>query len=99
MLIAARNLPGRRVSKFFHDKGLKNEPKRCKPCKHAKNERLGCDLGGPISRHQTTHRSNRYLRSMPGANHRTLLSFTGPSRLLPCLFSGFARNGGHRLSL
>ncbi len=25
---------------FFHDKGLKNEPKRCKPCKHAKNERL-----------------------------------------------------------
>ncbi len=25
---------------FFHDKGLKNPPKRCKPCKHAKNERL-----------------------------------------------------------
>jgi len=25
---------------FFHDKGLRNEPKRCKPCKHAKNERL-----------------------------------------------------------
>jgi CxxC-x17-CxxC domain-containing protein len=25
---------------FFHDKGLQNEPKRCKPCKHAKNERL-----------------------------------------------------------
>lgn len=25
---------------FFHDKGLKNEPKRCKPCKHAKNKRL-----------------------------------------------------------
>lgn len=25
---------------FFHDKGLKNEPKRCKPCKLAKNERL-----------------------------------------------------------
>lgn len=25
---------------FFHDKGLKNEPKRCKPCKQAKNERL-----------------------------------------------------------
>lgn len=25
---------------FFHDKGLKNEPKRCKPCKHAKNDRL-----------------------------------------------------------
>src|SRR5215218_2884160 len=23
---------------FFHDKGLKNEPKRCKPCKQAKNE-------------------------------------------------------------
>ena len=25
---------------FFHDKGLKNEPKRYKPCKQAKNERL-----------------------------------------------------------
>lgn len=25
---------------FFHDKGLKNEPKRCKACKLAKNERL-----------------------------------------------------------
>jgi len=25
---------------FFQDKGLKNEPKRCKPCKQAKNERL-----------------------------------------------------------
>jgi CxxC-x17-CxxC domain-containing protein len=25
---------------FFHDKGLRNEPKRCKPCKHSKNDRL-----------------------------------------------------------
>jgi len=25
---------------FFHDKGLKNPPKRCKSCKQAKNERL-----------------------------------------------------------
>ncbi len=25
---------------FFHDKGLKNPPKRCKSCKKAKNERL-----------------------------------------------------------
>ncbi len=25
---------------FFHDKGLKNPPKRCKLCKQAKNERL-----------------------------------------------------------
>jgi CxxC-x17-CxxC domain-containing protein len=25
---------------FFHDKGLKNEPKRCKPCKQSKNDRL-----------------------------------------------------------
>ena len=25
---------------FFHDKGLRNEPKRCKPCKQAENERL-----------------------------------------------------------
>ncbi len=25
---------------FFHDKNLQNPPKRCKPCKQAKNERL-----------------------------------------------------------
>jgi CxxC-x17-CxxC domain-containing protein len=25
---------------FFHDKGLKNPPKRCKSCKQAKNDRL-----------------------------------------------------------
>jgi CxxC-x17-CxxC domain-containing protein len=25
---------------FFYDKGLKNPPKRCKPCKQAKNERI-----------------------------------------------------------
>lgn len=25
---------------FFADKGLKNEPKRCKPCKKKKNERI-----------------------------------------------------------
>ena len=25
---------------FYHDKGLKNPPKRCKSCKQAKNERL-----------------------------------------------------------
>jgi CxxC-x17-CxxC domain-containing protein len=25
---------------FFHDKGLRNEPKRCKPCKQAKTLRL-----------------------------------------------------------
>jgi CxxC-x17-CxxC domain-containing protein len=25
---------------FFHDKGLKNPPKRCKDCKKAKNERI-----------------------------------------------------------
>ncbi len=25
---------------FFRDKGLRNPPKRCKPCKQAKNDRL-----------------------------------------------------------
>lgn len=25
---------------FFRDKGLQNPPKRCKPCKQAKNERI-----------------------------------------------------------
>ena len=25
---------------FYHDKGLKNPPKRCKTCKQAKNQRL-----------------------------------------------------------
>ncbi len=29
---------------FFADKGLKNEPKRCKPCKTRKNERIAATL-------------------------------------------------------
>ena len=34
---------------FFHDKGLKNEPKRCKPCKQAKNERLAAITAAQMS--------------------------------------------------
>ena len=34
---------------FFHDKGLKNEPKRCKPCKQAKNDRLAAISSGHAS--------------------------------------------------
>jgi CxxC-x17-CxxC domain-containing protein len=34
---------------FFHDKGLKNEPKRCKPCKHAKNDRLAAISAAQVS--------------------------------------------------
>src|SRR5437016_7827936 len=34
---------------FFHDKGLKNEPKRCRPCKHAKNERLEAISAAQVS--------------------------------------------------
>jgi CxxC-x17-CxxC domain-containing protein len=34
---------------FFHDKGLKNEPKRCKPCKQAKNERLDAISAAQVS--------------------------------------------------
>lgn len=34
---------------FFRDKGLKNPPKRCKPCKKAKNERIR-SLNSPNSR-------------------------------------------------
>lgn len=29
---------------FFADKGLKNEPKRCKPCKARKNERIAANM-------------------------------------------------------
>lgn len=29
---------------FFADKGLKNEPKRCKPCKLRKNERIAANM-------------------------------------------------------
>src|ERR1051325_7939821 len=39
---------------FFHDKGLKNEPKRCKPRKQAKNDRLAA-----ISWAQTTGAKQR----------------------------------------
>lgn len=34
---------------FFHDKGLKNPPKRCKPCKQAKNERLAAIVAAQAS--------------------------------------------------
>jgi CxxC-x17-CxxC domain-containing protein len=34
---------------FFHDKGLKNEPKRCKPCKLAKNDRLAAISAAQVS--------------------------------------------------
>jgi CxxC-x17-CxxC domain-containing protein len=43
---------------FFHDKGLKNEPKRCKPCKQAKNDRLAAisaaQMGGIKQRVEVT---------------------------------------------
>ena len=31
---------------FFADKGLKNDPKRCKPCKTRKNERIAANMRG-----------------------------------------------------
>lgn len=34
---------------FFYDKGLKNPPKRCKPCKQAKNERLAAINAAQVS--------------------------------------------------
>ncbi len=34
---------------FFHDKGLQNEPKRCKPCKLAKNDRLAAISAAQVS--------------------------------------------------
>jgi CxxC-x17-CxxC domain-containing protein len=34
---------------FFHDKGLKNEPKRCKSCKQAKNDRLAAISASQLS--------------------------------------------------
>ncbi len=34
---------------FFNDKGLKNEPKRCKPCKHAKTRRLAAISAAQVS--------------------------------------------------
>ena len=40
---------------FFHDKGLKNEPKRCKPCKQAKNERLAAIAAAQSTGMATAH--------------------------------------------
>ena len=34
---------------FFHDKGLKNPPKRCKVCKQAKNDRLAAVSASQLS--------------------------------------------------
>ena len=35
---------------FFADKGLRNDPKRCKPCKLKKNERIAANMqaGGAL---------------------------------------------------
>jgi CxxC-x17-CxxC domain-containing protein len=38
---------------FFADKGLRNDPKRCKPCKLKKNERIAANMqafGQPFAR-------------------------------------------------
>ena len=38
---------------FFADKGLKNDPKRCKPCKSKKNDRIAANMhsfGQPFPR-------------------------------------------------
>ena len=34
---------------FFRDKGLQNPPKRCKPCKQAKNERIEAVMAAQAS--------------------------------------------------
>lgn len=34
---------------FFRDKGLVNPPKRCKPCKQAKNERIAAVIAAQTS--------------------------------------------------
>src|SRR5687767_11283998 len=39
---------------FFADKGLKNEPKRCKLCKQKKNERFNAILGEKATLPQRT---------------------------------------------
>ena len=40
---------------FFADKGLSNEPKRCKPCKHRKNERINAVMHAQDGRPQRAH--------------------------------------------
>jgi hypothetical protein len=71
---------------FFHDKGLKNEPKRCKPCKQAKNERLAA-IAAAVVGSATAHRSLSTVRPVRPTNYRSLLSFAGTSRLLSFVFS------------
>src|SRR5260370_16920288 len=64
---------------FFHDKGLKNEPKRCKPCKQAKNERLAA-----ITAAQTSGIRQRIEVSVNSAQsgHQTTVPFY-PSQAPP----------------
>jgi len=40
---------------FFADKGLSNEPKRCKPCKHRKNERINAIMHSQDGRPPRAH--------------------------------------------
>lgn len=78
---------------FFHDKGLKNEPKRCKPCKQAKNDRLS-HIRVPGLRNQATNRSDCGVRPMRSTNHRAFLSIAGPASLLPLLLFSRASDDG-----
>ena len=72
---------------FFYDKNLKNPPKRCKPCKQAKNERIAAINAaqelGIKQRIEVTVACQVRLQ-----HHRAVLSFAGPARLLPLVFFG-----------
>jgi hypothetical protein len=74
---------------FFHDKGLKNEPKRCKPCKQAKNERLAAITAAQAS----GIRQRIEVCTVRATDDCAILPVAGATRLLSLLLPRRSRAG------
>lgn len=77
---------------FFYDKGLKNPPKRCKPCKQAKNERLAA-----IAAAQTTgvrQRIEVIVNCAKCSNQTTVPFYPSQGRPVYCRTCYLAMNPG-----
>ena len=77
---------------FYADKGFRNEPKRCKPCKNKRAENTGHGSGAPRERNPDV------LLPVREGNYGSLQADPGASRVLPRVFSAAADRGSAGLS-
>jgi hypothetical protein len=78
---------------FFHDKGLKNEPKACKPCKQAKNERLAAIAALNLQEFDNVSRFRFFVRNVDNKRQCRFIHLKD-ARLLPFVLSGRATPDG-----